>query len=165
MDRRYPPKRTRKQSKRDSKIAERVIYLTDVLGDEEQALSFFMENQWRLSDSCYWQILRSLWIACGSQENIKDFKVLFNRKRSFQFHFMTPSDEATLKKLPAEIELYRAITGDDDCGISWTSSLEVAERFAEAQCRQIIKKVFKKKDIFAFLNSRNEHEFIIWGGE
>lgn len=165
MDRRYPSKRTKKQLKRDSEIAKQIIYLTDELGDEKQAFHFFIENQWKLSDSCYWQLLRSLWIVCGSQENIQDFKVLFNRKRPFQFHFMRPSDEEALKQLPAEIELYRAITGDDDCGVSWTSILEVAERFAEAQSRKIIKKVFKKKDIFAFLNSRSEHEFIILGGE
>jgi hypothetical protein len=65
MTRRPYPALSKKQKIKDSEIVKELCYLCDVLNEKDRAVQVFFENRYRLSDPCFWEMLRSMWIFNG----------------------------------------------------------------------------------------------------
>lgn len=153
--------RSDKQKYRDSRITKRMIDLVDVERDYEKAVSVFIRRSEKLSDQAYWEMLRALWIACGERENYSTFKALFRANRGDRHYLMTDLDWRLYRSLPDSLVVYRAVHGDSDDGLSWSTSREFVESYAESKGRDVASKRVNKIDIFAYFNSRRENEIIL----
>jgi len=161
MTLRPQPALSRKQRARDSQIVKELVYLCDVANDKDRAVNVFFENKHRLSDPCFWEILRTMWIVNGKRENLLTFRRLFQLKRPFKLFIMTIEEENAFKELPDPVIAYRATAKVGDVGISWTLNHEFVERYAKAQGREIVERQFPKSRITAYFNRRGEQEIIV----
>ena len=161
MTRRPYPALSKSQLIKDSKIVKELTYLFDVRDEKDKAVEVFFENKHRLSDPCFWEILRTMWIANGKMSNLEMFKRLFQSKRPFKYFLMTIEEEAAFKALPDPVTAYRAPAKVNDVGISWTLSREFVDRYAKHTGRDVIEQQFPKSRITAYFNRRGEQEIII----
>lgn len=161
MTRRYPNLR-KKVLERDSKIASKIIKAWDIDHDHEKALGIFLKEKDNLSPERYWELMRSVWIICGSNKTAPIFRKLMQSNKRSQFYFSSPEEVVELKKLPDEIKVYRAVSEKDDNGLSWTISKEYVEKYAKTFNKPIIlEKTVSKDEVFAFINRNNEYEIIL----
>jgi hypothetical protein len=160
MTRRKPVGLSKKQLWKDSQIAKELIYCADVLKDLNMEVRVFIRDRYRLSDQRYWELLKAVWIGCGSVKTYPIFRQLFESKRPFRQFLMSPEEEAFLRSLPSEITVFRAVKTGSDSGISWSLSREVCERMAKADGRSVIQRVVNTKDCLAYFNRRGEDEII-----
>ena len=162
MTRRVFPTLSKKQRIRDSEIVQELVYLHDVLNDKDRAVEVFFENKHRMSDPCFWEILRTMWIANGKRENLLAFRRLFESKRPFKKFLMTVEEEAVFNELPDTVTAYRAPGSTvGDPGISWTLDKEFADRYAKSMNRAVIEREMPKSRIVAYFSRRGEQEVII----
>lgn len=152
---------SRKQLERDSEIAKELIYLADIRKDPRLLVGCFYENRNRLSHQRFWEFLKTVWISAGAPENYDMFRKLFSSKRPFKYHVMSPEEERFLASLPEEFTVYRVIRGPEDNGLSWTLDEEFAKEYAESTKREMITRVVKKHDVFAYFDRRGESEIVI----
>jgi hypothetical protein len=150
----------KKQIIKDSEIVKEITYLFDVLNEKDKAVDVFIENRYRLSDQCYWEMLRTMWIANGKGKYLLMFRQMFQTKRPFKKFLMTVEEEAVFNALPDPVTALRAVAVEDE-GISWTLSKEFAEQYAKHLRRTIVEKQFPKSRIVAYFNRRNEQEIIV----
>jgi len=155
------PGLSKKQRIKDDQIVKEICYLHDVVNQKDRAVEVFFENKHRLSDPCYWEILRSMWIANGKMENLLTFRQMFNSKRPFKRYLMTIEEETAFNALPDPVTAFRAPAKVGDIGISWTLNREFVERYAKSYGRQIVERSFPKSRITAYFNRRNEQEVIV----
>jgi hypothetical protein len=160
MTRRKPIGLSRKQLWKDSEIAKEIIYCADVLKDPNKEVQAFLRNRYRLSDQRYWELLKAVWIGCGSVRTYPIFRQLFESKRPFRQFLMSPEEEAFLHALPGEITVFRAIKTGSDSGISWSLDRDVCEKIAEEDGRSVIQRVVNTKDCLAYFNRRGEDEIL-----
>ena len=161
MTRRYPDL-PRKQLERDSKIAYRVAYAHDMELDNGKVLDLFRKYHRLLSNPRYWEMLKVVWIAVGSTSVAGEFRQYMQSTRACRNYFMTPEEHEVLRNMKFPLKVWRACSGDDDDGLSWTVNLEVAMEFAvRGKCRKIITREVVRKDVFAYINRRGEDEIII----
>jgi len=161
MTLRQYPGISKKARRRDNQIVKVIVYLFDVMDRKDEAVEVFFENKHRLSDPCFWEMLRTLWIANGKMKNLPMFRQLFQSRRPFRKFLMTIEEEAVFNSLPEQVTAYRAQASVDDQGISWTLNREVAERLARVYGREIIERQLSKSEITAYFNRRNESEIIV----
>lgn len=162
MTRRFHAHLPQKVLKRDAKIAGRIVWAWDVEHDQQKVLQIFLKEQNNLSPERYWELLRTVWIVCGSLETIDVFRKLFTANKRSRYCFSTPEEAAQLRDLPQFFDAYRACNSENDGGISWTLSKEYAEWYKEAYKKEmIISRVVCKNDVFALINRNNEHEIIM----
>lgn len=160
--RRNPTFLTKKQQERDSKIARQIIHTYDVEEDKQKVMDIFFAKCHLLSDPRYWEMLRSVWIACGSTELASRFRPLFLSKRRAQSWFMTPEDSERLESLSFPVKLYRAYEPNvPDEGISWTDDVEWCHQYAKIKNRQVKSRFFTREEIYAYISRRGESEFIV----
>jgi len=159
--RRPYPALSKKQLIKDSNIVKEMTYLFDVLNEKDKAVDVFFENKHRLSDPCFWEMLRTMWIANGKRENLLMFRQLFQSKRPFKRFLMTIEEEAAFKALLDPVVAFRAPAKVGDVGISWTLSMEFADRYAKSTGRDVIERAFPKSRITAYFNRRGEQEVIV----
>lgn len=128
---------------------------------ERYGLKYFNEIKETLSDDDYWTILRTLWIDRGTCNN--EWKTLLFCKRKRPHKIMKSSDRQFLKKLPKTVTAYRVSFDDNfENKWNWTLSKEFAERYAKNKPNSFIEeREIEKKQIFAYFNSRKEHEILI----
>lgn len=158
--RRYPDLK-QKQALRDSKIAKQIITAWDVNKSQEEVLRVFLKDNSQLSNPRYWELLKSVWIICGSLENQEVFRKLMSSTRPFKAYFMSPEEKEAFDNLPEEITAYRACNGDDK-GLSYTLSREYAEQYRDMYDKELIHvRKINKVEIFAFINRNAEEELII----
>lgn len=160
MTRRYPELRE-KQRRRDSKIAKRMIMAHDQNNDPQKVFDVFKKEHKQLSHPRFWELLRSVWVATGSQAKLDDFLQWFNSSRPYRWYFSTPQEAERLRALDDPLTVYRAISGPEDKGISWTLSRRFAEQYAKDFKREIITQQVRKADVFALVERRGEEEIII----
>lgn len=160
--RRYPDLKP-KQLARDSKIAKRLITSWDINKDPEIALNVFIKECSQLSDPRYWELLKSVWIISGSNDNKDVFRILMNSKRPFKHYFMSPEEKEVFDMLPETIICYRACNAKDgDGGFSYTLDYEYVEKYRELFDKKFIRQLkISKEKIFAFINRNAEEELII----
>lgn len=159
--RRVPTYITDKQRARDAKIAKQIAMAYDVEGDLDKVLAIFFGKCNLLSNTAYWEVLRTVWIAAGSTDNAQRFVPYFRSKRGARSWFMTPEDTEVLNSLEYPITLYRAYDDEDDKGISWTRDKEWCEGYAAAHNRKIKSRTFNRDEIYAYISRRGEEEFLI----
>lgn len=161
MTRRYP-KLKPKQLERDANITKKLVYAWDVCHDKNRAMEIFIKDKHKLSDERYWELLRSMWIMCGSMKTLSIFRELMASTRKKKFYFSTPEEEKKFEKMPDPLTVYRAIGDEEDDGISWTTSKEYAEYYRKQFSRKsIIEKQVFKSQVFAYIERANEHEIIL----
>lgn len=161
MTRRYP-KLKQKVLIRDSKISEKIIHAWDIEHDSVKVLKIFLKEKNNLSDERYWEILRSVWIMCGTTENSNMFRELIKSNRKERYYFSTPEEQKKLRELPESFEVYRATNSKYDNGLSWTLSKEYVKRYSDMFAKNfIINKIINKNEIFAYIERNNESEIII----
>ena len=161
MTLRMYPGLSKKQKIKDSDIVKELCYLCDVLNQKDRAVEVFFENKHRLSDPCFWEMLRTMWIVNGKMENLETFRRLFQLKRPFKRFLMTTEEEKTFNELPDPVTAFRAPGRVGDPGISWTLNREFVERYAKSMKREKVEQQFPKSRITAYFNRRNEQEVIV----
>lgn len=161
MTRRFP-NLPNKVLKRDSEIARRIINAWDLENDADKVLSVYLKESKNLSDERYWELLRTVWVLCGSVENADMFRKLMQSNRKEKYYFSTPEEAKFLRELPEQIEVFRATNNINDNGLSWTLSKEYAEYYKTAyQKDKIISQVINKKQIFAYIERNLESEVVV----
>lgn len=161
MTRRYPDLKD-KVKKRDNKISIQLIRAWDVERDAEKVLKIFLQNINKLSSYRYWELLRSVWIICGTVENSGMFKLLMNSKNPNKHYFSTPEEHEHLRQMPDEFTVYRACNDYNDGGLSWTTSLKYALKYREDFNKRFIdERRINKNHVFAYINRNNESEILI----
>ena len=81
---------------------------------------------------------------------------------------MTEDERKVLSNLPDFITIYRGYTpGKNKQGISWTLDKDKANWFANrfSSNGKVRRKQISKRDVFAFLDGRNEKEIIFFEKE
>lgn len=161
MTRRYPDL-PRKQLERDSKIAYKIVYAHDTELDNEKVLDLFRKYHRLLSNPRYWEVLKAVWVAAGSTSVAEEFRHYMRSSRPCSNFFMTPEEHDILRNMTFPLKVWRACNSENDGGISWTVSLEVAIEFAaRGKCTKIIAREVEREDVFAYINRRGEDEIII----
>jgi hypothetical protein len=129
-------------------------------------LNAFMKINHKFSDKEYWKNLNSIWTDSENiYQNIFSWKHLLNSDRKCKESFMSKGDLKFFKNLPETLTIYRGCTkGLNENGYSYTTERTQAEwfanRFRNGEAKVVELKV-KKKDVFAYTNSRSENEIII----
>lgn len=160
LTRRYPDLKP-KQALRDSKIAKRIITSWDVKREPEETLNIFIKESSQLSHPRYWELMKSVWIIAGGNENKDVFRILMRSKRPFRHYFMTPEETKIFNDLPEDVFCYRACDGEDD-GLSYTLDYEYAEKYRDMFGKELIRqRKVNKSDIFAYIDRNAESEVII----
>lgn len=161
MTRRYP-KLPNKVLKRDSEIVRKIITAWDLENDADKVLSIYLKESNNLSDERYWELLRTVWVICGSVENADLFRKLMQSSRKEKYYFSTPEEAKFLRELPDQVEVFRATNNINDNGLSWTLSKEYAEWYKTAyQKDKVISQVINKKQIFAYIERNLESEVVV----
>ena len=167
MTRRYP-KLMGKVLRRDSKIVQGLINLWEAKTDSnvETVRSMLFEKYVKeaphLSDERYWEVLRSIWIMCGSIERIDRFRELFTSKRKERYYFSTPEEAKRLRELEFPVRVFRAANDENDKGISWTLSLDYARKYKQTFNKEnIFHADVARENIFALIERNKEEEVII----
>lgn len=161
MTRRFP-QLPKKVLMRDSKIVAKLVLAWDLEQDSEKVLDIYLKEQNNLSDERYWELMRTVWILCGSVENADTFRKLMQSKRKQKHYFSTPEEAKKLREMSDSFEAYRATNDPKDGGLSWTISKEYALYYKETFDKSILLSgEFYKKDVFAYIERNNEYEIII----
>ena len=161
MTRRYPKLR-KKVLQRDSKIVMKLMRAWDVEQDENKVLSIYLKEKDSLSHERYWELMRTVWVVCGSVDRAELFRHLMQSWRPQKHYFSTPEEATRLRQMPDNIVVYRATNDENDLGLSWTISEQYAQEYKEMyQKKMIIEKTISKSDVFAFIERNNEHELIL----
>ena len=161
MTRRHPALK-KKVAERDFKIAKKLIKAWDQEKDSEKVLNIYLKEKNLLSHYRYWELMRTVWIICGSVENSMLFRTLMQSTRPQRHYFSTPEEAETLRNMSSPITAYRATDTLKIDGLSWTLSREYAELYQQQFGKEmVIQKQVKKDDIFAYINRNKEEELII----
>ncbi|AVR47230.1 hypothetical protein C7S20_19325 [Christiangramia fulva] len=161
MTRRYPDLKD-KVKKRDNKISIQLIRAWDVERDAEKVLKIFLQNIDKLSSYRYWELLRSVWIICGTVENAQFFSSLMKSNKPNRHYFSTPEEHEFLRSLPDQMDVYRACNSPQDGGISWTLDYDYACKYAkDFQKNMVLNNKINKSEVFAYINRNNESEILI----
>lgn len=147
---------------RDDKIARKMVQAWDDEQDAQKLLQIYIDNKDKLSDYRYWELMRTVWIICGSLDIVQVFRNLMSSRRKYRYYFSTPEEAKALREMPDIIEAYRACDYENDEGISWTTSKEYAEWYKNQYDKKMVLSVkHLKADVFAYINRNNENELII----
>lgn len=162
MTRRFPDLPT-KQLVKDAKIATKLIRAWDVEKDQNKVFQIYLKEKEQLSDQRYWELMRTVWIVSGSNDNADVFRSLMSSKRKFKRWFMTPEESAFLSVLSMPLTVYRAHNdGERFTGLSWTLSIEYARQYQRMYGKsEITQRNVNSDHIFAYTNRNNEQEIII----
>lgn len=143
-----------------------------VRGSEVNCLSSWIELMSNPVDNIPYtkeQLMRGLGYAYQMTEKPSFYKPLLKNYIPYLWEvrnrFMENKDYKTFRKLPKQFKVYRAGSSD---GLSWTMDKGIADWFNERNHKlfgdttsRVMEKVVDKKDVFAYLGSRNEKEIIL----
>jgi hypothetical protein len=148
------------------------VSLLDTFEGPYQLLAFGVVSE-EMTDSEYWEILRSAWMSTENPFQYLGLCVrLFSSPRTSKDRLMCESERTTFESLPQEIKIYRGYSPEfQNCrGISWTLKKEIAKRLGGRRGRymagedaEIREETVKKDEIVAFMNLRDEEEIIYLG--
>ena len=124
----------------------------------------FLDIQSELTDREYWRLLAEVWIdAEGVGYNRLAWLRLFSSSRSHKHELMTPEEHAVFDALPEQVRVYRGAPLKHARGMSWTTALEVAERFARTSSSDgmVHTTTIPKAKAIAYLDGRKESEIVL----
>lgn len=131
-------------------------------------LDGFVEEVAEPDDKTYWTILGAVWVHTESPwVNRKLFLQLFNSPRPHREFLMDADERKALKKLPAQLTIYRGFAGERGKGLSWTLDRDKAVWFAKrfhvlhGQTARVIEGTCQNSDVFAHFTGRGESEIVI----
>ena len=122
-----------------------------------------------LSVEDYNEMLAHVWVDVenpNQDANVKISQWIRFFKKADKSLIMEPDDLKYYKSLPNDelITIYRGVgKGREPMGLSWTDDIEVAKWFANRWKNTeayLLKGQVYKEDIFAYFNTRNEHELL-----
>lgn len=158
--RRIPSLKPR-QAARDGRIATQIARAIDVDNDTEKAMDIFFNKCRLLSNPHYWELLRTVWIMCGSTDNADVFRPYLQSSRPCRGWFMTKEDTEALDAMRWPLTVYRAYDDEEDHGISWTLDREWCEIYAKEKGRKVKSRTVERNDVFAYVSRRGEEEIMI----
>lgn len=132
-----------------------------------ERFTYFAQNNHVLDfDNDYWNVLGTIWKDDGSVAETQELfvELLRNPARRNKHKIMKTNERREYAKLPKVVTAYRACGHIDEIStsISWSLDKKFVERYAESTGRTIIATLdFKKSEIFAYFNRRNESEIIV----
>lgn len=138
-----------KQRMRDAKIVAQLIKAGDEEEDYAKVIDIFKRKYKLLSNPCYWDTLRTVWVLCGSTETSDMFRPFFRLKRPCRSWFMTPEDAAELEAMTFPLTVWRAY------------DREWCEGYADKKGRVIKSRQVSREEVFAYISRRGESEIII----
>lgn len=151
----------RKQLERDSKIVMKIIRAYDIEHNTQKVLELFRKYNGLLSNPSYWEVLKSVWVAAGSNDVADEFRKYMRSNRPGRTYFMTPEEYKELQDMKFPLKVFRACDDEDD-GVSWTTNFGVAVEFASrGNKKKILCREVARDDVFAYINRRGEDEIII----
>lgn len=130
---------------------------------------FFKLIYENLSTEDYNQMLAYVWTDVenpNQDANVKIPQWIRFFKKADKSLIMEPDDLEYYNNLPDDelITVYRGVgKGREPMGLSWTDAIDVAKWFAKRWNNPdayLLKGQVYKKDIFAYFNTRNEHELL-----
>ena len=116
-------------------------------------------------DSNYWNMLGTAWKAGGCFKDQPRWIKLFQSQRRNKNKIMKSSERREFNHLPNIVTAWRAYADESEIehSICWSTDQKFVEQYAKAKGGlNIAKRSFKKADIFAFFNRRNESEILVW---
>ena len=137
------------------------------LHEKPYRLDAFMSISDKLTPYQYWELLGEVWVNSENiWQNKSHWDDLLKAKISDKHAFMSIEDQKEFSKLPSSFVAFRGCTNLNENGYSYTLDKDIAERFSRWSMRDkskgiVITREVKKKDVFAFTNSRGEKEVII----
>jgi hypothetical protein len=152
-------------------------YLT--LFDSHKRMRPFLELIPSLDDAEYWVLLRSVWISTETTyPHTAEWLALLQASRPDREALMSPEDREVFDSLPETLTVFRGCDSAAGArGLSWTTDLERAVKFAHYSCgpRRLIfggRKHYRafprvmggtceKSDVLAYFNERGEQEIVI----
>ena len=93
--RRIPTGLSDTQLDRDRKIAIQLVKAFET-NDDARVINLFRNKAHLLSNPRYWELMRTVWIGCGSTETSEIFRRLMKSERPCKSWFMTPEDAKAL---------------------------------------------------------------------
>lgn len=129
---------------------------------KNQQMDYFLSIKNHLTDYAYWQMLTTMWVNESTIYSIDGWKNLFLAKRANRLvSIMKPDELALFKKLPNKLNLYRAHSGNELDGISYTLDPKTAIKFARMKkVNEIVEYKVKKHDCYALFLRREESEIL-----
>lgn len=117
----------------------------------------------RLTDSEYWELLRSIWIDTElPNQRRRIWLELFNAPRTNRDRLMDNESRARFDSLPDPVRIYRGCSPKYARGMAWTTDIDTAAWFAHRLGGNLIlTAVHPKGKVLAFFNGRNESEVVI----
>ena len=122
-----------------------------------------------ITDASFWRLLRQVWI---DSENIWEHMVyaraVWEMPNPDRQSVMTKPERAALAAMPETFPIFRgACSRHDDPkeGLSWTTSLKVAEWFSRRYSGSrpvVIEATVRRDDVLAFFTQRNESEIVVF---
>lgn len=143
----------------DSRILQCMMFQPEALRAE-----FFRRYSHKIQDdSAYWVVLGSLWKAGGTVIQQDLWREMFLSPRRNRHKVMKTKERSIWRRLPKTVKAYRAINHKGEIGtaISWTLSRKVAEQFSQNGKREIVSREFKKSEVYAYFDRRNEKEILV----
>lgn len=138
------------------------------LHERPYRLEAFTEIMNYLLPSEYWSILSNVWYDSENiWQNKKVWKSLFLNEKRYKKFFMTEREQRFFDKLPTHFKVYRGChEGKNEHGFSYSLDKEQAiwfsKRFLQGhENPKLIERFIDKKDVFAYIDRRNEQEIII----
>lgn len=121
-----------------------------------------------VTDKNYWEMLSSVWVDSENiWQHMEQWRMLLGSFRPGKRFFMSKDERQALQQMPSRFPVYRGcVRGQNEDGLSWTLDRTRAVWFSkrlnhdgDAPC--VREKIVRKKDVFAYLNGRNEDEIIV----
>lgn len=155
-----------KKEQLNKAIEDKEYSLVTALYERPYRVNAFREVESKLSDREYWETLSWLWSDSENiWQNLGLWKKFLRSSRKEREFFMDEEEREFLAKLPEQVTVYRGYEhGKNLNGLSYTLDKARAEWFAKRYTKtngRVRERVVFKKDIFAYLNGRNEQEVII----
>jgi hypothetical protein len=113
-------------------------------------------------DACYWLIVATGWIACGSQRDAEAVWLpLFRSRRASRWKMMKPPDRRRWRALPATVTVHRAVRNGEDVSraLAWSLNKAVCARLWPE--RRIVTRKVPKERVAAYWTRRGEAEILI----
>ena len=123
----------------------------------------------KATSEIFWRSLHDFWTVCDGTNAVVLAKMMRRFKRGWRAEYMLPENLDAYNELPELIKVWR---GQDrgDFGLSWSTSREVALRFALRQRRicknpTLLSGLAPKQLVAGAFEDRNEHEVLLFENE
>jgi hypothetical protein len=122
----------------------------------------------------YWALVGQVWVNIDLPEDSPAWAEMLDVPLEGSHAMMCENDRALLKAMPDVIRVWRGVEGEDEdyaraaatSGHSWSTSAEIAARFAKGFARSageawVASALVPKTDVVAYLTDRGEAEIIL----